>query len=71
MFNRSSYWPDLSVHQQYWETHHNPYVYEYDPADNGPEVEAITRILASHPTLDVVVQKKVNNFIELLAEVSL
>lgn len=24
-------------------------VYEYDPADDGPEVEVISRILTSHP----------------------
>lgn len=26
-------------------------VYDYDAADDGPEVEIITRILASHPGL--------------------
>ena len=25
-------------------------VYDYDPADDGPECEVITRILASHPS---------------------
>ena len=27
-------------------------VYDYDPAEDGPECEIITRVLASHPDLD-------------------
>ena len=41
---RSEFWPVLSAHRQYWESHNNPYVYTYDPADDGPEVVIIRRI---------------------------
>ena len=33
-------------------------VYEYDPADDGPECEVITRITAHHTTLDPVVARE-------------
>jgi len=49
---RSEFWPEPTAHRHYWERHNCPHVYEYDPTDDGPEVEAITRILASHPLLD-------------------
>lgn len=32
----------------YWRTPMS-YLYQYDPTDDGPEVEVITRILANHP----------------------
>jgi hypothetical protein len=38
---RSSHWSEISAHQQYWECRNNPWVYEYDPTDDGPEVEII------------------------------
>jgi hypothetical protein len=47
----SPYWPNLSVHQDYWEHHNNPHVYTYDPADDGPEVEVIISIRINHPEL--------------------
>lgn len=39
-----------SAHAEYvfWSGRVVDPVYEYDPADDGPEAEAITRILASH-----------------------
>jgi hypothetical protein len=46
------YWPAPTAHQTHWEMSHNPLVYEYDPADNGPECEVITRILAAHAELE-------------------
>lgn len=48
MQSNSAYWPDLSAHQSYWEHHNNPYVYQYDPADDGPEVETIVSIRINH-----------------------
>jgi hypothetical protein len=42
----SEFWPKLSAHQEYWEMLHNPSVYTYDPADNGPEVGIINEIYA-------------------------
>lgn len=36
--HRSEYWPELTAHREYWENHHNPFIYEYDSADDGPEV---------------------------------
>lgn len=63
MQSNSAYWPDLSAHQNYWEHHNNPYVYQYDPADDGPEVETITRINWSHPH-----SPKDRDFVELLHE---
>ena len=49
---RSEFWPMLSVHQEYAQRHILHDVYEYDPTDDGPECEVITRILASHPELE-------------------
>lgn len=46
----SDYWPPPSVHREYWELHHNPHVYEYDAADDGPEWYTLRVILASHQT---------------------
>ena len=43
----SNYWPAPTAHREHWERFNNPYVYEYDPTDDGPEVEIITRILAA------------------------
>ena len=40
----------ISAHELYrLENVFFPSVYTYDPADDGPECEIITRILASHP----------------------
>jgi hypothetical protein len=44
----SDYWPPPSVHRDHWEHHHNPYVYEYDPTDDGPEAHIVRSVLASH-----------------------
>lgn len=38
-----------SAHAEYVFWHGMPAVYEYDRADDGPECEVITRILAAHP----------------------
>lgn len=50
----SDYWPIPSPHRAYWEHYSNPYVYEYDPTDDGPEVEIITRILAADWYYEIV-----------------
>jgi hypothetical protein len=51
----SEFWPTPSAHRAYWEQHNCAQVYEYDPTDDGPECEAITRIIAHFPHLDPVV----------------
>ena len=38
-----------TAHQQYAQHHILHDCYEYDPTDDGPECETITRILAKHP----------------------
>lgn len=38
-----------SAHAEYVFWHGMPAVYEYNRAENGPECEVITRILAHHP----------------------
>jgi len=50
----SPFWPPLTAHRIYWERNNCHLVYEYDPTDDGPEVEIITRILASHPVRRVL-----------------
>lgn len=45
----SDYWPAPTAHRDFWERHNNPYVYEYDPTDDGPEVEAIIAVRINHP----------------------
>jgi hypothetical protein len=40
-----------TAHQIFWEHDNCPLVYEYDPADDGPECQIIKAILASHPDL--------------------
>lgn len=44
----SEFWPTPSAHRAYWETYNCPHVYEYDPADDGPEIEIIKGIRAMH-----------------------
>ena len=43
----------MTAHEQYAKHRLFPGIYDYDPADNGPECEIITRILASHPWLSI------------------
>ena len=38
-----------SVHAEHFFWSPLAHAYDYDPADDGPECEVITRILASHP----------------------
>lgn len=33
-------------------------VYDYDPAEDGPEVEVITRVFAKHSPRDLVLELK-------------
>jgi len=35
----------MTAHRIFWENRNNPHVYEYDPADDGPEVEIIREFL--------------------------
>lgn len=39
----------MSAHERAFRSVPTNGVYSYDPADDGPECEVITRILASHP----------------------
>jgi len=43
--------------------------YVYDPADDGPEVETITRILASYPTLDPKAQSDIRASLDKVASI--
>jgi hypothetical protein len=36
--------PPLTAHREHWERRHCALVYEYDPTDDGPEVDIIRRI---------------------------
>ena len=38
-------------HYEYWFRTSHPFggIYDYDPTEDGPECEVITRILAAHP----------------------
>ena len=47
--HRSPFWPTPTAHRIHWEQNNCPHVYEYDPTDDGPEVEIITRIKIAHP----------------------
>jgi hypothetical protein len=46
----SPLWPIQTAHQIFWERNNCPFVYEYDPTDDGPEVEIGRAILTSHRT---------------------
>ncbi len=60
---RSEFWPAPSAHREYWERHNCPHVYEYDPTDDGPEVEIVKSIVATalpdlvNEAIDSVFQK--------------
>ncbi len=47
-------------HYNHWFTHSHPFggIYDYDPTDDGPECEVITRILARHPRYVPGVEKR-------------
>lgn len=49
MYTQNDYlsilWPPLTAHKIFWENRNNPHVYEYDPTDDGPEVEIIREFL--------------------------
>jgi hypothetical protein len=47
-----------SAHQTYVSNRSLLGVYEYDPAEDGPECEIITRILAKHPLYRVGTEKR-------------
>lgn len=40
----------ITAHQEYFYEQPISYVYVYDPAEDGPECEVITRILAAYPS---------------------
>jgi hypothetical protein len=42
---RSKFWPALSAHRIFWETRNNSEIYQYDEADDGPEVEIIREFM--------------------------
>jgi hypothetical protein len=43
----------VSAHRAYWENHNNPYIYEYDPTDDGPECHTISWINSTHTQTDI------------------
>ena len=47
-------------HYEYWFRTSHPFggIYDYDPTNDGPECEVITRILASHPLYAVGIEKQ-------------
>jgi hypothetical protein len=51
MQSNSEFWTPPTAHQEFWERHNCAEVYQYDPTDDGPECEQLTRILATHPEL--------------------
>jgi hypothetical protein len=50
---RSEHWPPPMAHREFWERYNCAQVYEYDPTDDGPEVEVITRILGADWYYDI------------------
>lgn len=57
----------LTVHKQYsWLCRLPGGVYDYDPADDGPECEIVTRILAQHPLYVAGVEKRAIRYSRLL-----
>lgn len=50
----SPHWPIQTAHQIFWERNNCPFVYEYDPTDDGPEVEIGRAILAMYTTLELI-----------------
>jgi hypothetical protein len=38
------YYPKASAHREHWERNNCTHVYEYDPAEDGPEVGIIGRV---------------------------
>jgi hypothetical protein len=53
---RSDHWPTPSAHRDFWEHHNNPYVYEYDPTDDGPEVHVIRLIRAGYTQFELDIE---------------
>lgn len=47
-------------HYNYWFVNSHPFggIYDYNPTDDGPECEVITRILANHPRYVPGVEKR-------------
>lgn len=58
--HRSEYWPVMTAHQEHWERHNNPYVYEYDPTDEGPEQSVASIILSTH-TLEEIATESIEH----------
>ena len=50
-----------TAHEIYWERFWCGNTYMYDPTDDGPECETITRIVASHPLLDPVLYLQIEH----------
>lgn len=60
----------MTGHEAYHRLEQSISVYEYDSADNGPECEVITRILAKHSLYVIEAEKKVfhvNRYFEAAA----
>ena len=65
---RSIFWPEATAHRAYWERNNCALVYEYDPSDDGPEVEVATAILSSHNEEDLTVENWIFQIRQLLWE---
>ena len=66
---RSEFWPEQSAHRNYWERHNCAYVYEYDPTDDGPEVEVLKAIHATHDSLDVAIEQEIYKMFRLINDI--
>lgn len=65
---RSEHWPESTAHRDFWEQSNCAHVYEYDPTDDGPEVEAIISVRINHPTFDLVRERADYQFASLLLD---
>jgi hypothetical protein len=54
MQTNSAHWPEPSAHRIYWERFNCALVYEYDPADDGPEWDTLKSIRAGHSREDIL-----------------
>jgi hypothetical protein len=66
----SDYWPIPTAHQEHWEHRNNPYVYEYDPTDDGPECGVAKIILSTHTDEEIENERFDTRFIRNLDRMS-
>jgi len=66
---RSEFWPVSTAHRSYWERHNCAYVYEYDPTDDGPEVEILKAIHATHDGMDIAIEQEIYKGFRLINDI--